>query len=549
MEHKKYLHGILFSLIIILIFFNNFSNFFTIDYTPFSKISVHKELNSNSGDKIIQLPLKLFLSEISLIHFYFWILIILIVFLLTSNIIKSNISSFSIFLILIFNPFTYLRIISGQLGIVVSFFLMPVFLHYLKQFLDDINLKSTLTLALVYSIVSSFQIHFYVINMIIFFVALMWFFKKELVKDYKKYLTIFFIAILFLNIYWIQGFFGGNITSQIDESHVDFFSPKQVSGVSTVARIVGMWGFWRESAYITTYSTLPLVLWYALTFMFVVLMLIGYNYKKDKISKFFLSLWTIGFILSFGISHKVLAPFFNFLFNYMPFFSGFRDSHKFVALMVLAYAYLIPQGINYIKEKLTNKFSKYAINVLFILLIILYTYPLIGLWGQVKSVEYPDSYKETNEFMNELNIEGNVIYLPWQTYLTYIWSQDVSSDGRIANPINKVIEHNIYTGSDRYGYTTRYQEQINHCLILNSKECLKESSVQYVMHDSCAFFNDEYKWIEQDPIFTNNCISIYELDEFTQPEPKPFPFGFVLSSIISFTTLIIMVYSLRKKEH
>ena len=92
MEHKKYLHGILFSLIIILIFFNNFSNFFTIDYTPFSKISVHKELNSNSGDKIIQLPLKLFLSEISLIYFYFWILIILIVFLLTSNIIKSNIS-------------------------------------------------------------------------------------------------------------------------------------------------------------------------------------------------------------------------------------------------------------------------------------------------------------------------------------------------------------------------------------------------------------------------------------------------------------------------
>jgi hypothetical protein len=283
---------------------------------------------------------------------YSFIIFFLSAALIDVYFLSKNFQPFLHFLILIFNPFLYSRIMVGQLGMILAYLLAPVYLYYLFNFFKSPDLKSSIKAALAFTLTASFQPQFFAFNILFFMVAM--FYNRDKVKAMIKPALILFLFILLLNAYWLQGFFSNTIFSAIDESHERFFAPKYVSGVSTTARVIGMWGFWREAAYITTYRTLPSVLWHILTFMLPVLMILGYMHNPDRKANFFLTIWLIGLLLALGISHTVTEPIFNFLFEHLPFFSGFRDSHKFTALMALGYAYLIPGGIKAIQSYISR---------------------------------------------------------------------------------------------------------------------------------------------------------------------------------------------------
>ena len=375
-------------------------------------------------------------------------------------------------------------------------------------------------------------------------------------KPKIKQTVLIAIVVLLLS---INSFLSLNapVFEQITPHHEEFFRPKLSQDVPAVVKIIGMWGFWREDGYITTYKTLPLPVWYALMLMFPILMLIGYLKKRErKEANFFLALWWIGVIFATGASHPLTEPLFTFLFNYIPFFNGFRDSHKFVALIVLAYAFLCPIGIYWLRDKAISFLKKhnlrnwvrkttfYAVPTIFVALIVLYTYPLIGLWGQVQPCDYPDSYQETNSFLLSHNISGHVIYVPWELYLTYNWTTGCNPDGRIANPINNVVEPVVITSPGQWGGKTNLSNNIGNCLNKNSTSCLEDLGVQYVLKDKCRIsYPNNYTFINN-IVHEDDCIEIYELNNSIDIDRsvKP-PLRFIIGSIISLTTLIgIIVY-------
>ena len=254
-----------------------------------------------------------------------------------------------------------------------------------------------------------------------------------------------------------------------------------------------------------------------------------------------------GLILGVGISHPYAGKIFEVLFANVPFFNGFRDSHKFVALIALAYAYFLPNAITSISKSLKGwKIGKLLIAIVvagLIALIFGLNFTMINLNGQVRNIEYPQSYQEVNEFFNNQEVNGKIIYLPWQGYLTYNWSRNVSSDGRIGAFANGIIEKGVISGPDEYGGNSGFRLEVSDCLNNDNKKCLKEIGIGYVMHDKCAFYPDNYLWLNDfEKVFSNECLNVYYAGGISGK--NQIPMRFTLGLIISILTLIYIIVAL-----
>lgn len=439
-----------------------------------------------------------------------------------------------------FNAFVYTRIMSGQLGVLLAYLLIPVFLYYLFCFFKFFNNNSLIKLVISMTLTSLFAVHFFVINFIIFLFASFWFYFYKNKYSLKKYLSCFSVIVILLvllNAFWIQGVFSSGIFSSIDSSHEDFFSPKMSEDIPAVAKIIGMYGFWREGGLIRSYISLPLFLWYIMLFLLILMALIGFLNPVNKKSMFFFTLFWIGIILGTGISHPYIKPFFDFLFNYIPLFNGFRDSHKLVSLIALSYAYLIPASLLYVKEKYKKLYFPFlGFIIIFFLLL---SFPLLGLWNQQKSVSYPQDYFKAGNYFENQNISGRIIYAPWGTYFTYNWTYNTSSDGRIAVPINHIIKQRVLIGSDKYGSKNLLDMNISKCLDNKNTSCLEDQGVEYVIKDKCAYSPDDYSWFSS-PVYETGCISIYKL-EARSIEKQEIPPRFIIGVFISLITLMLLI--------
>lgn len=577
-----------------IIFYKNLSNIVLVDYNYPAFFDVQKNLILSDYSYIFSL------MDIFKIIFYPFLnslfsISVLLSMILSYFYIKRIFTNKPLLFVLLFsfvfffNPFVYSRIMIGQLGVLIAYLLIPVSLYYSVEFMNKKNIKSIAKLSLSVTLCSLFAIHFFIINLMIFITAFFWFYSSSANKYnsnnksshpiLKKIAVFIFslasliIFLILLNSFWLQGFFSNNPLSSIDSQHEQFFSPKMSENIPAIAKILSGYGFWREAAYKTAYNSLPLFIFYALLSVLIALFLYGY-YKSDKNetkeSNFFFTLFWLGLILATGISHPYTKPFFDFLFTYLPFFNGFRDSHKLVSLILLSYSYFIPTAILSIYSKLKikiikkqdisktsipavkliiNNISSVLIITALLISLILISYPLIGLNSQIKSINYPNSYYETNNFIEQQNIQGNIIYLPWQSYLTYDWTKNSSSDGRISVPINRIIKQPVLIGADTYGSSDTKIKSINICLNQKSLQCLENLNIQFILKDKCAFFPENYSWIDgiAEKTFTSKCIDVYEIKDYKKLS-STIPLRFIIGIIISSLTFIILILFTFKKS-
>jgi hypothetical protein len=497
---------------------NIFSKLLFVDYIIATKPFLINNLiltNYTTAINILNILRDLF-TTINLSSIFFQI-IILVGFIITSiyinKLTKHHLLTTIIFL---FNPFIYTKIMIGQLGILIAYLLIPLLIYQIKE-------KNLLKIILTLTIIGSLTPHFLILSLIITAIGL---FKKITLKQLIKYSII----LLLLNIFWLQGMFAGGMLEEIDTSHEDFFKPTITQNVPAIAKIIGMWGFWREAAHETSYNILPLPIWYLAVASLVILLITSYHYKREEDSKLYYILFWIGLIFGVGAAHPLTSNIFNYLFNNLPFFNGFRDSHKFTALIALAYAFLIP--------KLTKTNLQKA---LVLIPIILLTFPLITI--PVTNTDYPESYEELNTYLNTKEIKGHIIYFPWQQYLSYTWTSKTANDGRIGNPINEITNLPVIEGPDQYGGNSGLKLKISNCK--DNKQCLKDLGVQYIIKDNCAIFPDKYEWLTNEE-YKNDCIQLYNIDGTKQKQE--IPVRFIISTLISLLTFIYVVKKILSKK-
>ena len=559
-----------------LLIFGNlaFSSLMLVDYTPSAVNDLTKNLEMNNYTGVLNL-FELF--KLISVYLNFWSFVAqlsMLILMLVSyfyikklcfKLDKGLLFSILFALVFFFNPFVYSRIMVGQFGVLYSYLLMPVFVYYLFAFFESkFNIVSIIKMVFALTIASTFSIHFFALNFILFIVASFWFYyyDKFSLKKFAFAFVLFAVFAVLINLFWLQGIFSNPIFSVIDAQHESFFSPKFSEDVPAVSKIMGMYGFWREVGYNVLYKSVNVAVWYLLVLILVVLMLVGYySNNKDKVSRFFYSLFWIGLILGTGISHPYTSPIFDFFFKNIPFFNGFRDSHKFVSLIALSYAYLVPLGLIRIKDYFADKFNgkdaKKLVAFVFILLFLqfalFYNSPMIFLGGQIKSVSYPNSYFSVGNYLDTQNSRGYAIYLPWQLYMTYSWTYGSSSDGRIAVPVNRISGQMIITGIDRYSSSSGLINQISSCLRSKDVKCLENSGVEYVLKDRCAYFPDNYSWLESNisPVYKTSCIDVYKLNNKVDAINPEMPYRFILGlsiSILSALLLVLAVIYYRKSN-
>jgi len=396
-------------------------------------------------------------------------------------------------LLLLFNPFVYLRIAAaGQLGMVIATVLAPLFLYYLFSYYRAPTRAQALKLALAYTLASMFQAHFFILNAIVFLlysgiVAL----KREAgIREIGKAC----VAILLVNLYWLAfvPLLRPVAIAGVTEQHMQFFYPRPSLDLNSAVKLAGLYGFWREGAVERIYDEVPFYAFIAFVSLLIYLSIHGFlSAPGDSRNILFIILIFLGILLALAAPDLELKP--------------FRDSHKFAYFTLLGYTYLIPRGIEAHK-----RFRLVLVAVAAVLLY--FNHMQILLAGQLHPIDYPGEYREAGMILNR--IEEEVVYLPWRQYVTYNWSLKAGLDGRIGNPMNAVSKRMVKTGCDPffdYCFETQEQRKIKACLENRSTACLRNLSVGYVVIDSCALVPESYDWVAGEEVFSKKCIRILEL--------------------------------------
>jgi len=489
---------------------------------------------SNHQATLLGVPIQVFFRFVSsFISPYLHIIIFLFIFMLGGFWFWKNykqndkLGLATLFgILLVFNPFIYERIMMGQWGVVASTILIPIFLYYMFKYFENPSRHNLIFLVIGFMASSIFQTHFFVINLallFLYFILNAWKVRKDqkMLKstsiNFGKVLLVLFI----INLYWFIPYIymklsaSTIITDVIDYSHLQFFSSKPVTNENTLFLSSAMYGSWRESSMFLAKDHLYFPVFIIIIFVFIYLMIRGFLTNPSSLqNRFLLIIWIIGLIFAAGASHQWTSGIFNWFFENIPLFAGFRDANKFVALIVVSYVLLGAKGL---KDLLKDKkpFITACLLIIILSMIIVYNYPQIGLHNQLHPISYPECYSNLNNKLNELPEDSKIIYLPWNIYITYKWSLPVGLDGRISNIINKVVDRYIITGvhPTDFGILTGEKAEIDKCIQTQNIDCLREKKVNYVILDKTPVFNTKaiYSWVsELTNVYEDECVIVYK---------------------------------------
>ncbi len=457
----------------------------------------------------------------------------------------------------IFNPFVYSRFLYGHLFTLLAYALTPWFAKTVFQFFEKMNFKNALKLGLFFTLFGFVNIHS--VYFIFLFFASVWIFyifkniksKKRISNAFKFSLLVGLIFFVFSSWWLVPSFLGKSqtsqfITEQIDDRHSYEFRTASDENYGVVLNTAAMYGFWgdREERYVVQKEFVPfwLEMYLFLLAIFVWGALANSKFlkkrslpsekKKELYILPMISVALISLVLAVGIAYEGFKPLIEFLNANIPFYKGYREPQKWVTMLILTYAYLGALGVDDLllrfkkifesaRSGFPGNFSKCIIPLFFLIVPIAYSPGLLwGFHGQLKAVDYPQSWYEVNDILNSDPEEFNVLFLPWRQYIELDFVGKI-----IANPAPDFFDkpviagdnmemHDIYTQSNRL--ESKYiEEKIlkNRDEMSNLGEMLLPIEVKYVIFVQEANFL-EYAFVaEQDDlelIYYKDSIQVYK---------------------------------------
>ncbi len=409
------------------------------------------------------LPLSLISTIIPAALFQYTLLFIILslagysMHILAGDFTDSRIGRFYAGFLYAFNPYIYSRLITGQW--LLSYVILPLLI---KSFIDLLDKKKDkkkneikeMIKFIFFLTIAGFNIHILIISFVIIaIIFLFWSNRYRKIETLKIILLSLFLFIL-LNSYWIIPLLNAQNTmvNNIGEKDFKAFAPK--GGLFDIA---AMYGFWNEG-YLYTKDFLPG--WQILFLIILFLSITGFIFYYDE-EKIRIYLWGFtvigiaGLILASGINGP-FGDIIRWLFD-NTFLKGFRDSHKFVSMIVLAYSVLGGLGLSRIERAYQNKYADdtkslpkfLLLAVIAISLITPFAYSFTffnGFAGQIKPTEYPADWHETNNYLNEDKQDFNILFLPWHLYMDFGWINNTNK--RIVNPARYFFDKNVISGTN-----------------------------------------------------------------------------------------------------
>jgi hypothetical protein len=162
--------------------------------------------------------------------------------------------------------------------------------------------------------------------------------------------------------------------------------------------------------------------------------------SRDRLGIALLSLGLIAFGLSLGAGWPVTAPLAEWMSAHIPFYAGYREPHKWLMLLALAYAYAFSQGLVAMWQV---RRLRPILPVLLLLPVLISGVMLFGGQGQLRAAQYPAGWAAAEHILQRRPEEASVLVLPWHMYLP------VEFGGRtVANPARYYFDGKLLTGND-----------------------------------------------------------------------------------------------------
>jgi len=181
----------------------------------------------------------------------------------------------------------------------------------------------------------------------------------------------------------------------------------------------------------------------------------------------------LAIFLSAGPALPYLDTIYNWLYNHIFLFKSFRETEKFSLLIVLGYCWLASFGLAMLLKIFAKKIIlTTVIGVAALFLPIIYTpiLPFAG-WGQLKAIQYPQSWYQINQITAQDKSQFKMLFLPWHRYLAlnfasgkivenpapgFFDKETIAGDNiemgavytQSTSPVSKEIEENIVFSSD-----------------------------------------------------------------------------------------------------
>lgn len=371
----------------------------------------------------------------------------------------------------LFNPFVQSRLLSGQWKILGAYALIPLAFSTFTRFLDQPNKKSLLLSIITLLAVTMFSIHGFVLCLmpIGIHIAFYLFRIKSQLKENKKtllYLFMWGILLLLINTYWWLPISSYKTTmlSQIDYADIQIFGAKSFSDWGINLEVASLYGFWRKT-YIFVRDIIPFWFVFIIPILYLSINGIIQRKKTSQIPIGALGLTAIiSFLLSIG-PHGITKPLFEFLFENINAFSGFRDSHKFTMLIALSYSILGAAGLQNISERISQK-KTLVIFTASIIIVLLNSFTLFnGIWNQLDSVNFPVEWRNAKKHILEQTPQQAVFIYPWHGYMKYKWNatQKVYSPALFFFRPKAYVAQNVET-ANIYTYSTGKDQLLGHQL-------------------------------------------------------------------------------------
>jgi len=471
------------------------------------------------------------------------------------------------------NPFTYERFMAGHLPVLFAYSFLPLCFHYFLKIFSNSSTaqparlgritnyqllianycqtnKNIILAASFWTLTIIFSLHFLFITGILFFII----FLVNLIsnKNYKQSLKTFLKTLLFLlffNSFWLFPLFfsssSNNILTNADLTHFNAFRTASDKTYGLLLNILGMYGFWRERTMgkeiILTKNLLPF--WPVFYAFFLIPIFLGaiklIKEKQNKLLFILIIIATVAVFLNIGPAENFIGIINKWLFLHIPGFKGMREMEKINSLLVLTYTILIAWGIYYLKTlrndfiaclpvrpclagrraeggparqvSLFHCFIVYFFISLIFINIFLYNYQFF--WaggGQIKTIPYPLSYKQTQEILKTDKSNSKILLLPWQMYMKYLpGGGRTTADPLCFLPPHKIVAtYDIGIGGVSLEKETEEEIKIKKLLRFTNdalwREVLKNMNVGYIfVHKTPYEKNEEFNdwFLEQSDFF------------------------------------------------
>ncbi len=358
------------------------------------------------------------------------------------------------------NPFTYSRFMAGQYGVLLAYALLPFLLKALIEFFRKADWRSGAWVAGLSFLISIFSLH--AIGFVVLLTLAIGSLQVYRHRHQSRYLKnvarrglVLVVALLIASSYWLVPLIRGTSNTAHTLDQID---PKQAVAFETVGdqhlglplNVLGLYGFWgdREGMYKLPKDVIPF--WPVLLAVILALGIAGIRAqaKRDRaLTVSLVAVLLIAWVLAMGTAYPPLAGLSHWLAGHVPFYKGYREPGKFIALIALVEVYFAAYGvqalIGWLKSRRPFKPLRDFVPVL-LAVPILYTPTMLwGFSGQLHPVQYPADWQTTNAYLDRDHGNFQVLFLPWHQYMRFGFADRV-----IVNPAKPYFDRPVIQGDN-----------------------------------------------------------------------------------------------------